>query len=183
MSVGSILLGLQTNGDRPAGVTNGQYLLGFFLTLGSAALLGLIWPLVELSYGKAKRPVNYSIVLQFQINLAIFATIFSTIGMLVNKDFQAMGREAEDYGLGKGMYYTVLAAGAVAWQLSFIGGLGVIYCVNSLLNGILSAVLLPITEIVAVIAYHESFNGEKALALFLCLWGFYFILLWGVQIE
>ncbi|KAF5185236.1 Purine permease [Thalictrum thalictroides] len=172
MSIGSILLGLRTNGDRPPGVSNAQYWLGFFLTLASAALLGLIWPLVEISYTMAKRPVNYSIVLQYQINLAIFATIFSIAGMIINKDFQAISREAKEYGLGNGMYYTVLVAGAVVWQLSFIGGLGVIYCMNSLLNGILSAVLLPITEIVAVIAYHENFTGEKALALVLCLWGF-----------
>ncbi|PIA47916.1 hypothetical protein AQUCO_01400485v1 [Aquilegia coerulea] len=93
-------------------------------------------------------------------------------GMIINKDFQAMSREAREYGLGSGMYYTVLVAGAVVWQLSFFGGLGVVYCMNSLLNGILSAVLLPVTEIVGVIAYHENFNGEKALALALCLWGF-----------
>ncbi|KAF9611128.1 hypothetical protein IFM89_027072 [Coptis chinensis] len=172
MTLGSVLLGLRTDGDRPAGVTNAQYLLGFVLTLGSAALLGLIWPLVELSYSKAKRQVNYGIVLQFQINIAIFATIFSVIGMFVNNDFQAIGKEANEYGLGSGMYYTVLVAGAVVWQLSFIGGVGVVFCANSLLNGVLSAVLLPITEIAAVIAYQENFNGEKALALVLCLWGF-----------
>ncbi|KAF9609893.1 hypothetical protein IFM89_018978 [Coptis chinensis] len=172
MTLGSVILGLRTNGDRPAGVSNGQYLLGFFLTLASAALLGLIWPLIELSYSKAKRPVNYGIVLQFQTNLAISATLFSLTGMVVNKDFQAMGKEANEFGLGNGMYYLVLGAGAVVWQLSFVGGLGVIFCANSLLNGILSAVLLPITNIAAVLAYHENFNGEKAMSLVLCLWGF-----------
>ncbi|KAF5187099.1 Purine permease [Thalictrum thalictroides] len=172
MTLGSVLLGLRTDGDRPAGVSNGQYLLGFFLTLVSAAVLGLIWPLVELSYSKAKRPVNYSIVLQFQLNIAIFATIFSATGMYVNNDFQAISKEASEYGLGSNMYYIVLAAGAIVWQLSFLGGVGVVFCANSLLNGILSAVLLPITEVAAVIAYQENFNGEKALALVLCLWGF-----------
>ncbi|KAF9609891.1 hypothetical protein IFM89_018976 [Coptis chinensis] len=172
MTLGAILLGLRTNGDRPAGVSNGQYLLGFILTLGSAALLGLIWPLIELSYAKAKRPVNYAVVLQFQTNLAIFATLFSLTGMVINKDFQAIGREAKVYGLGNGMYYLVIGAGAVVWQLSFIGGLGVIFCANSLLNGVLSAVLLPITNIAAVIFYQENFNGIKAMSLVLCLWGF-----------
>ncbi|KAF5189895.1 Purine permease [Thalictrum thalictroides] len=172
MTLGSVLLGLRTSGDRPAGVSDGQYWLGFFLTLASAALLGLIWPLIELSYGKAKRPVNYGIVLQFQTNLAIFATLFSLTGMVINKDFQAMGREANEYGLGNNMYYLVLGSIAVVWQLSFVGGLGVIFCANSLLNGVLSAVLLPITNVAAVIFYHENFNGLKAMSLVLCLWGF-----------
>ncbi|KAK9122923.1 hypothetical protein Sjap_012525 [Stephania japonica] len=35
-----ILLGVRQNGDRHPGITSGQYLFGFLLTLGSAALLG-----------------------------------------------------------------------------------------------------------------------------------------------
>ncbi|KAF5183945.1 Purine permease [Thalictrum thalictroides] len=172
MTLGSVLLALRSEGDRPAGVSNAQYWLGFILTLGSAAVLGLLWPLVEMSYSKSTRPVNYGVVLQFQINLAIFATLFSLTGMAINKDFQAMGKEANEYGLGNGMYYLVLCAGTVVWQLTFIGGLGVIFCANSLLNGVLGAVLLPITNLAAVIFYHEKFNGLKAMSLVLCLWGF-----------
>ncbi|KAF5186865.1 Purine permease [Thalictrum thalictroides] len=172
MNLGAVLLGLRSGGDRPPGVSNAQYLLGFILTLVSAAGLGLLWPLIEWSYSKSKRPINYGVVLQFQTNLAIFATLFSLTGMAINKDFQAMGKEANEYGLGNGMYYLVLCASAVVWQLSFIGGLGVIFCANSLLNGVLSAVLLPITNIAAVIFYHENFNGLKAMSLVLCLWGF-----------
>jgi drug/metabolite transporter (DMT)-like permease len=53
LAVGAVMLGLHVSGDRPAGITKGQYWLGFFLTLGAAALYGLILPLVELAYKRA----------------------------------------------------------------------------------------------------------------------------------
>ncbi|XP_058097268.1 purine permease 3-like [Magnolia sinica] len=172
MTLGSIMLGLHTNGDRPAGTSKAKYLLGFFCTLGSAALAGFIWPSIEYCYSKASRRVNFTTVLQFQLGVAVFATIFSITGMLVNNDFKVIPREAREYKLGNGMYYFVLVATAVAFQLAFIGSLGVIFCTTSLFSGVVSAVLLPLTQIAAVIAYKEKFTGEKGMALALSLWGF-----------
>ncbi|KAK9096111.1 hypothetical protein Sjap_021608 [Stephania japonica] len=172
MSLGSVLLGLRGNGDRPPGVTGKEYLVGFFLNLGSAAVMGFIWPCIELCYAKATRVLNYTSVLQFQLNLSMFASITCFIAMLINKDLQAMQRESREYGLGQTMYVVVLVGGSVAWQFTFVGALGLIFCVGSLFNGIFTSVLLPLTEVAAVIAYHEKFNGEKGMALALCLWGF-----------
>ena len=53
-----------------------------------------------------------------------------------------------------------------------MGVIGVIYCSSSLMSGVMIAVLLPVTEVLAVIFYRENFSGEKGLALFLSLWGF-----------
>ncbi|OVA17043.1 Triose-phosphate transporter domain [Macleaya cordata] len=89
---------------------------------------------------------------------------------LFNK--RAIPREASEFELGETMYYIVLIGGAITWQLSFIGGLGIILYTSSLFSGILTSVLLPFTEIAAVIVYHESFTGLKGMALALCLWGF-----------
>ncbi|KAK9162315.1 hypothetical protein Syun_003217 [Stephania yunnanensis] len=161
MTLGSVLLGLRTSGDRPAGVTGKRLLVRVLL---DSCKRGLDRP--------PTRVLNFTVVLQFQLNVAAFATIVSFIAMIANKDFQAMQRESREYGLGQTMYVVVLVAGAVVWQFSFLGGLGVIFCVGSLFNGILSAVLLPMTEIAAVFAYHEKFTGEKGMALALCLWGF-----------
>ena len=53
-----------------------------------------------------------------------------------------------------------------------MGAAGIIFCASSLLSGILIAVLLPVTEILAVIFYREKFQAEKGVALALSLWGF-----------
>ncbi|XP_062199960.1 purine permease 2-like [Phragmites australis] len=91
LMVGAVLLGLHVSSDRPAGITRGQYWLGFFLTLGAAALYGLILPLVELAYkcaASGSRTVTYALVVEMQLVMGFFATAFCTIGMIVNKDFQ-----------------------------------------------------------------------------------------------
>jgi drug/metabolite transporter (DMT)-like permease len=91
LTVGAVMLGLHVSGDRPAGVTTGQYWLGFFLTLGTAALYGLILPLVELAYKRAAgggRTVTYALVMEVQLVMGFFATAFCTVGMIINRDFE-----------------------------------------------------------------------------------------------
>ncbi|OVA07166.1 Drug/metabolite transporter [Macleaya cordata] len=172
MTMGSILLGLRKSGDRPHGVTNSQYLLGFIISIGAAALGGFILVSTQVAYAKAKKAMTYSIVLQFQFCMAFFATLFCTVGMLINKDFSAIKREANGYELGVKKYYLVLGSSVVIWQVMFLGRLGIIFCTSSLFAGIMSATILPITEIAAVITFHEKFTGEKGMALALGLWGF-----------
>ncbi|KAK9096709.1 hypothetical protein Sjap_022206 [Stephania japonica] len=172
MTLGSAMLGIRANGDRPAGVSTGKYWLGFVLTLLSAGLTGIMWPAIELSYRKATRAVTKTTLLQYQLSVAAFATIFSLIGMVVSKDFQAMGREANEFAHGKDVYCTVLVVAAVVFQISFVGSFGLIFFAGSLFTGIFISVLLPITEVASFVAYHEKFNGEKGMSLALCLWAF-----------
>ena len=85
---------------------------------------------------------------------------------------QVIPREARNYGLGETKYYIVLVSSAIIWQTFFLGAIGVIFSASSLLSGIIIAVLLPVTEILAVIFYEEKFQTEKGVALVLSLWGF-----------
>ena len=86
--------------------------------------------------------------------------------------FQVISREAREFELGETNYYVVAIASAIIWQCFFLGVIGVIFCSSSLLSGIVIAVLLPVTEILAVIFYKENFQAEKGVALALSLWGF-----------
>ncbi|EEE69873.1 hypothetical protein OsJ_29687 [Oryza sativa Japonica Group] len=174
LTIGAVVLGLHASKDRPAGVTTGKYWMGFFLTLGAAALYGLILPLVELAYKHAAgggRAVTYALVMEMQLVMGFFATAFCTVGVIVNKDFQAIPREAKQYELGEARYYVVLVFNAVLWEFFFVGAVGVIFCVHTLLAGIIIAVFIPITEVLGVIFLHEKFSSEKGVALVLSLWG------------
>lgn len=66
----------------------------------------------------------------------------------------------------------MLVWSAIMWQFFFLGAIGVIFCASSLLSGIIIAAFLPVTEVLAVIVYKESFHAEKGVALVLSLWGF-----------
>ncbi|KAI3845808.1 hypothetical protein MKX03_020305 [Papaver bracteatum] len=172
MTLGSVLLGINSDGDRPVGVSKDHYLIGFLMTLGSAALSGVIMPMIQLAFSKAARSITYSTLLQFQITLAISANALNIIGMLINKDFQAIHREANEYELGKTKYYIILFFTAFTFQLMTMGVLGVILCTSALFNGIFISALIPFTQVAAVIFYHEKFTGLKGMSLALCLWGF-----------
>ncbi|KAK7275045.1 hypothetical protein RIF29_16151 [Crotalaria pallida] len=81
-------------------------------------------------------------------------------------------REAREFGLGEAKYYVILVVSAIFWQLYLLGAIGTIFCSSSLFSGILVSVLLPVTEVLAVIFYKESFQVEKGISLVLFLWGF-----------
>ncbi|KAL5779816.1 hypothetical protein ACOSQ2_010553 [Xanthoceras sorbifolium] len=172
LTLGAAVLGLHTDNDRPKGESNREYVLGFLMTVGAAALYGFILPLVELAYKKGKQEMSYALVMEIQMFMCLFATLFATVGMLVNNDFKVIGREARKFELGEGRYYVLVVGSALIWQCFFLGVIGVIFCASSLLSAIIIAVLLPVTEILAVIFYKEKFQSEKGVSLVLSLWGF-----------
>ncbi|EEF48537.1 purine transporter, putative [Ricinus communis] len=172
MTFGSIILGFHMNGDVPNGESNGKYVLGFFMAVGAAALHGFIMPAVEYTHMNAGMPITFDLVMQVQFLISMFATLFCTIPMIINKDFQAIPKEAEKFGLGQAKYYTILVVAAVIMQLLIIGSLGVIFASTSLLGGLVSSLLVPVQQVFAVIFLHEVFNAEKGMALAMCLWGF-----------
>lgn len=172
LTVGAGVLAMHTSGDRPAGVSVRQYVIGFLTTVAASALYGFVLPLIELVYKKTKQPLTYSLVMEIQFVMCLFATLFCAVGMIVNNDFKVIPREARNFGLGERTYYVVLVVSAIMWQAFFLGAIGVIFCASSLLSGILIAVLLPLTEVLAVIFYKESFKAEKGVSLVLSLWGF-----------
>ncbi|OWM79997.1 purine permease 1-like [Punica granatum] len=171
LTLAAVVLALHAGSDRPEGESDRDYMLGFVMTVVAAALYGFLLPLVELSYKKGKQAITYSLVLEYQLVMCCFATAFSTVGMLINKDFQVIPREAKEFGLGEFKYYTVLVCSAIVWQCFFLGTIGVIFCASSLSSGVVVAVMLPVTEILAVIFFKEKFSAEKGVSLVLSLWG------------
>lgn len=85
---------------------------------------------------------------------------------------QAIPREARGCGLGEVQYYVVLVVNAIAWQCFFLGTIGVVFCASSLSSGIIIAVTIPVTGVLAVMIYKEKFQVEKGVSLALSLWGF-----------
>jgi drug/metabolite transporter (DMT)-like permease len=91
LSIGAAMLGVNGGGDRPAGVTRTEYYMGFGMTLGAAALYGLILPVIELSQAahlaRTGSAVTYTLCMEMQLFMGSSATVFSLIGMIVNNDF------------------------------------------------------------------------------------------------
>ncbi|WRX14915.1 hypothetical protein QQP08_007402 [Theobroma cacao] len=171
LTVGAVVLALHTSSDRPANESNRQYYLGFFMTLAASTLYGFVLPAIELTYKKAKQTITYSLVMEMQMVMSFSATVFCTIGMLFHKEFEAIPREASKFELGQSTYYLVILLSAILWQFFFMGAVGVIFSGSSLLSGIIIAALLPVTESLAVLFFHEKFQVEKAISVVLSLLG------------
>ncbi|OMP01321.1 Drug/metabolite transporter [Corchorus olitorius] len=152
LTIGAGVLALHTSSDRPDNESSKEYVLGFLMTVAAAVLYGFILPLVELMYKKARQELSYALVMEIQM---------------------VISREAREFGLGETNYYVLAVLTAIIWQCFFLGAIGVIFCSSSLLSGIVIAVLLPVTEILAVIFYKEKFQAEKGVSLALSLWGFF----------
>ncbi|XP_037424765.1 purine permease 3-like [Triticum dicoccoides] len=180
LTIGPAVLGVGPGSGKPAGEPSKTYWTGFCEAIAAAALAGLVLPLVEVAmerFGRrrgpaASAPPPYSTVMQMQAMMGLAGTMVCLLGMVIKSDFKALPIEAAAFGLGETKYYLVLMWGAVAWQLLNLGVVGLVTCASSLLAGIMVAVLLPLSEVLAVIFLHEKFDGPKGIALVLCLWGF-----------
>lgn len=172
LTMGAGVLAFGASSDRPNGESTKEYILGFVLTLLAALLYGFILPWIELMYKQAKQAITYTLVLEIQVVMCFAATAFCTIGMIINKDFQAISREANEFELGKAKYYVVVIWSGILWQCFYIGAVGVICYGSSLLSAIIIALLLSVTEVLGVVFYGEKFQSEKGISLALSLWGF-----------
>ncbi|KAH7447190.1 hypothetical protein KP509_01G095800 [Ceratopteris richardii] len=182
ITVGAVLLGLHSDSDRPKGTTERQYVLGFIVTIAGAALYALMLPLLELTYKNVIGKTNFAVVIEAQTFIAIFATLFSMIGMAINGEFSVLKQEANAFPLGHALYAVTLVGSAIGWQMFFLGGAGIIFLASSLLSCTLSTAMLPVVSILAVIFFHDSFYALKGVAMLLSVWGF-FSYIYGGYIE
>ncbi|EPS58788.1 hypothetical protein M569_16026, partial [Genlisea aurea] len=173
LTVGAVVFAVHSTGDRPAGESHSEYWKGFAMMAGSAATFGLCLSLVEFSYAKTGGPsMDYAAVLEFDLVTNISATLFSTVGMAAEHNFQAIRGEATGYRSGRIKYYAAVFSVALVCQCLRLGIAGVIHYSSSLYSGILLSVLLPLVEVLAVVFFKDEYPPEKGIALFLSLWGF-----------
>lgn len=166
------IIALDSDSDRYDYVSEHQYIMGFIWdTLGSA-LHGLIFALSELVFIKLLGKRSFLVVLEQQVMVSFFGFVFTTIGIIVNKDFQAMKSEAKNFEGGEVSYILVLVWSTITFQLGVLGSTAVLYLASTVLAGVLNAVRVPITSIAAVILLHDPMSGFKILSLIITFWGF-----------
>ncbi|CAL1363776.1 unnamed protein product [Linum trigynum] len=173
MTFGSAVLGFHMDGGVvPRGESVERYALGFFMTVAAAALHGFLMTALEYVHTKAGVPLTFDLVMQVQFVISMFAAVFCTVPMIINRDFQAMAKEAVEFDLGETKYYMTILLAAVALQLMIIGSIGLVFSSSSLFSGLVTSFLVPTQQVFAVIFLREGFDAAKGMALAMCLWGF-----------
>lgn len=167
-----VIVALDSDSDRYSYVTDAQYTMGFVWDILGSALHGLIFALSELVFIKFLGRRSFHVVLEQQVMVSLFGFIFTTIGCIVNKDFQAMASEAHSFKGGKSSYYLVLIWGVITFQLGILGGTAILFLASTVLAGVLNSIRVPLTSIAAVILLKDPMSGFKILSLIVTFWGF-----------
>ncbi|KAK6944356.1 hypothetical protein RJ641_025458 [Dillenia turbinata] len=166
------IIALDSNSDRYGNVSNSQYIMGYIMDILGSALHGLIFALSELVFVRLLGRISFLVVLEQQVMVSLFAFVFTTIGMIVNKDFQRMTSEARSFKGGEASYELVVIWGAITFQLGVLGGTAAVFLSSTVFAGVLNAVRVPLTSIAAVILLNDPMSGFKILSLIVTVWGF-----------
>ncbi|KAK7412959.1 hypothetical protein VNO78_04749 [Psophocarpus tetragonolobus] len=169
LTLSSILLGLDSNHERPEGITQKNYLIGFFCTIAAGLLFALYMPLMEKIYKK----VNcYWMVMEMQLVMEVVATALATIGMTWEGGFSEMKTESEMvFDKGSRVYWVTVMANVVTWQLVFMSTAGMVFLTSSLTGGICMTFLLSMNVLGGVVVFRDAFGGVKVVSTVLCIWG------------
>eukprot|EP01018_Ginkgo_biloba_P004195 Gb_26361 [translate_table: standard] len=167
----SVLLACESGGDRPEGVTPTQYIKGFLLAVAGAALNGLLLPLLQLTY-KMRDKVTFPMILEMQVIICASGSALCIVAMVARGDFSQIHREALSFDIGQVKYFMTLIFIALSSQLLFLGNVALIFMTSALLAAVFTSLLLPMTGILAILIFHDTFTGIKAMSIMLAVWGF-----------
>ncbi|CAL4884745.1 unnamed protein product [Urochloa decumbens] len=172
LTFSAALLGVDEDSQGTNGLSHGEYILGFVLTLGASATYSLILSLMQVTFEKVIKRETFSVVLNMQIYTALVATIASLIGLFASGEWKTLEGEMHAFGAGRLSYVMTLLWTAISWQIASVGVVGLIFVVSSLFSNVISTLALPIIPVFAVIFFHDKMDGVKIIAMLMAIWGF-----------
>lgn len=173
LTVSSSLLMFNNSEQNSKNQERKQQVLGFSCTLVASALYSLVLSLTELAFNKALiKTETFASVLNIIIYQSMVETSVVIMAMVFTEEWRNLAKEMESFELGKMLYWLILAAIAVSWQLFAIGAVSLIFEVSSLFSNVIGSVGLPLMPILAVIFFHEKMDGLKIVSLLLAALGF-----------
>ncbi|KAK7330859.1 hypothetical protein VNO77_25064 [Canavalia gladiata] len=174
LTISVSLLAINADSENTKGIIpKEKHIIGFFCTLAASATFSLYHSLVQLFFEKVIKAETFSAVLDMQLYPSFIATCGSVVGLFVSGEWKTLDKEMKEYyEKGRVSYIMTLFWTAVAWQISCIGTLGLIFEVSSLFSIVITTLELPIYPILALMAFHDKINGVKIIAFVLAIWGF-----------
>ncbi|KAJ4950220.1 hypothetical protein NE237_027052 [Protea cynaroides] len=172
LTLSSALIGVHSDSTEPAGVSKGKYILGFLCTLGASAIYSLLLSLMQLSFQKVLKSEVFSVVLKMQIYTSLVATCACIVGLFASGEWRGLKGEMDGFGKGKLSYVMTLVWTAVAWQVSSVGVVGLIFIASSLFSNVISTLALALGPLAAVIFFHDKMDGVKVVSMLMAFCGF-----------
>ncbi|CAI0418260.1 unnamed protein product [Linum tenue] len=174
LTVSATLLAVNSADDDTASTAaKNKYAIGFLTTVGASAAYSLYLSLIQLTFDNLV-PVRVmaKAVVEMQIYPSAVATVGCVVGIFASGEWKEVKGEMKGYTEGKAAYLLTLIWTAVAWQVSSLGMLGLVFEVSSLFSNVISTLALPLVPVLAVVLFGDKMDGVKAVAMVLAVWGF-----------
>lgn len=114
-----------------------------------------------------KKP-SFASVFEVIIFSSLFATIISVVGLLIAGEQHDLKSEMNGFPKGKGSYVMTMVGQAVSWQIYWVGIVGLVFSVSSVLSNVISVITWPIVSVLVVIFFNfmdDEFDAFKGVAL------------------
>lgn len=170
LSCSAAIIGLRTGSDS-ASVDPKKIPLGIILTIAASATYSFILSIMELAFDKVIKSRYFSSVLNMQIYTALVSTCAALVGLFASNEFKTLRSEIEEYKKGKIGWIMTVVWSSVAWQMTNVGLVGLIFEASSLFSNVISTLAMPIVPVFAVILFKDEMDGMKVVSLLLALWG------------
>ncbi|KAA8524058.1 hypothetical protein F0562_010511 [Nyssa sinensis] len=174
LTLSSCLVAIHSDSDesKPKDITKRMHTIDFLCTLGASAGYSLLLSVMQFSFEIVLKRETFAVELDMQIYTSLVATFVCIMGLFGSGEWKDLRGEMERFGGGKVPYVMTLSGAALAWQVSSVGVVGLIFVVSSLFSNVISTLSLPLVPVFAVIFYHEKMDGMKVMAMLLAIWGF-----------
>ncbi|KAJ4953342.1 hypothetical protein NE237_030174 [Protea cynaroides] len=172
LSLSSVLIEVHSDSTELAGVSKGKYILGFLSTLGASAIYSLHLSFMQFSFQKVLKSKAFSMVLKMQIYTSLVATCVCIVGLFASGEWKGLKGEMDGFKKGRSSYVMTLVGTAVAWQVTSVGAVGLIFVVSSLFSNVISTLALALGPGAAVIFFHDKMDGVKVVAMLMAFYGF-----------
>ncbi|CAN6886496.1 hypothetical protein Bca4012_071048 [Brassica carinata] len=100
------------------------------------------------------RKPSFSSVFEVIIFSSLVATLISMVGLLIAGEQHDLKREMNGFPKGKGSYVMAMVGQAVSWQIYWVGTVGLVFSVSSVLSNVISVVTWPIVSVLVVIFFN-----------------------------
>ncbi|GFP94902.1 probable purine permease 9 [Phtheirospermum japonicum] len=171
VTISSTLL-IYDTGNISGNSESQHFLVGFLCTFTASALYSLTLSMTQVIFQKLLKKETFCTVLNMVIYQSLIASIVVMVALFVSGEWWGLRREMESFEMGKLLYVVVVVMIAVGWQVYSIGAVGLIFEVSSLFSNVISTVGLPVVPILAAVFFHEKMDVNKAMSMFLGVWGF-----------
>uniref|UniRef100_A0A1J3GUS0 Probable purine permease n=1 Tax=Noccaea caerulescens TaxID=107243 RepID=A0A1J3GUS0_NOCCA len=114
------------------------------------------------------RKPSFASVFEILIFSSLAATIISAVGLLIAGEQHELEREMNGFSKGKGSYVMSMVGQAVSWQVYWVGIVGLVFSVSSVLSHVISVLTWPIVSVLVVIFFKfmdNEFDVFKGVAL------------------